>query len=168
MTREPLEDGLIGYHCLESGGIFIMADSYWRWLQRRPSRLPHLPRAWADEPSRYDSTSAKICPETGGLMQRYQVGHGFDFFIERSPTGSIWLDAGEWEALKKRQFHDELHLIFTAPWQENIKHEEIAQNEMTRMSERLGQDLVAQLSALKEALEDHPDRALALSFLNQE
>lgn len=167
MEREILEKGLVAYHCLESGGIFLPADNYWRWISQQPERLPHLPAPTEVEPTLKDSGKAKICPETGALMQRYQVGHGFDFFIDRSPTGSIWLDAGEWEALKKRQFHDELHLIFTAPWQSKIQQQELSENQEERLIERLGSDLVDRLTAMRGELANHPDRTLALTFLNQ-
>lgn len=60
-------------------------------------------------------------------MSRFRVGHGFDFTIDRSISGSIWLDGGEWGALRERQFHDEIHLIFTASWRREIQAEERAE-----------------------------------------
>jgi hypothetical protein len=168
MEPEMIEKGLVGFHCLESGGLFIPSENYWRWLHQQPERLPQLPAPSDEEPMIHDSECAKICPESGALMQRYRIGHGFGFFIERSPTGSIWLDAGEWEALKKRQFHDEIHLVFTAPWQSEILNDEITRKETERLTARLGPELLSQLTTLRKKLKNHPERMLALSVLNQE
>ncbi len=122
MQRITLEDGLIAFQCPESEGVFLPIQSYFRWLSRQSERLPHLPVSdTSPEEVAGDVESAKICPETGLIMQRFKVGHGFSFYLDRSPSGSIWFDKGEWEALRERQFHDELHLIFTAPWQRDIR-----------------------------------------------
>lgn len=167
MVAETLEEGLTAFRCPESHGIFIPAESYWRWLHQQPSRLPHLPAPSDKSPVIEDSPEAKICPETGLLMMRYRVGHGFDFYIDRSPTGSLWLDAGEWEALKERQFHDELHLIFTSPWQRDVLQQDIAAAHEERLADRLGPDLMGRLVALRQDLNGHPDKDLAMALFTQ-
>lgn len=72
------------------------------------------------------SHKVRICPETGTLMTRYKVGHGFEFSVDRSAAG-IWFDVNEWEALRSRNFHDEVHLIMTAPWQAKVRREALEQ-----------------------------------------
>jgi hypothetical protein len=72
-------------------------------------------------------------------MTKYKVGHGFRFTIDRSLTGGAWLDAGEWEALRGRNFRDEIHFIFTDPWQ---RRDESAEWERSRLAERVGRDLL--------------------------
>ncbi len=130
MNRVQLEEGLAAYQCPETEGIFLPVASYFRWLGRQPERLPQLPSSGdAAQEAPVDSGEAKICPESGQLMQRYSVGHGFAFHIDRSPSGSLWFDKGEWEALKKRQYHDDLHLIFTSPWQDKVRAERKAKAE---------------------------------------
>ena len=105
MERITLEDGLTAYQCTESGGVFVPAECYFRWLSRQADRLPHLPKSEADVEVAVedDDGRVKVCPESGQIMQRFKVGHGFSFYLDRSPSGSIWLDKGEWEALKGRQ-----------------------------------------------------------------
>jgi hypothetical protein len=165
-TLEPvtLERGLNAYRCPDSGGHYITSNDYLGWLQQQPARLPHLPEG---EPTvAPDSSSpAKICPESGTLMTRYKVGHGFTFSIDRSITGGIWLDSGEWEALKQRNFHDEIHLVFTAPWQKQIRTAQSQATYAETLNASLGQDLLDRLTAMRAELSDHPHRNLALSYL---
>jgi hypothetical protein len=98
-------------------------------------------------------------------MLRHRVGHGFAFSLDRSVTGGIWLDAGEWEALKARNFHDELHLVFTAPWQAAARREAAQKMEQELLLSRMGANLMARLDELKLALADHPHRDAALAYL---
>ena len=167
MVRETVEDGLTVFRCSETNGVFVPADSYWRWLQKQPSRLAHLPVSREEAPAIEDSDRVLICPESGMLMSRCRVGHGFDFSIDRSPHGSIWLDAGEWEALRDRQFHDELHLVFTAPWQREVRHQDFEESEKKRLEERLGAELLEKIEQLRELLAEHPDRDMALALINR-
>lgn len=171
MVREKLEPGLVVHRCPQSGGIFIPADSYWLWLRKHPSRWPQLP-VNAAEPVELPITEstdrvAKICPVSGTLMVRCRVGHGFDFHLERSTTGGIWLDGGEWERLRARNFHDELHLMFAAPWQRKVRQDEQSSGIEMRLRERLGDEVHNRLIELRSHLRDHPARSEALAFLSR-
>ena len=98
-------------------------------------------------------------------MFPYKVGHGFRFRIDRSQTRGIWLDGGEWEQLRKHNFHDELHLIFGAPWQATIRKESREQAQDQLLRERFGDELLADLRALKARLKGHPYEQEAVAFL---
>lgn len=168
MTRIALEDDLIAFQCPESEGIFLPAESYFRWLSRQSGRLPHLPKSDGDlEELIEDDDVIKICPESGQIMQRYKVGHGFSFYLDRSPSGSIWLDKGEWQALKDRQFHEELHLIFTAPWQDKVRAEQRKEVERELLVGRFGSELLAKIEDLRDELSEHEHRAFALAYLQR-
>jgi len=168
MKRVSLIENLPAYQCPESEGVFLPAESYFRWLGRQSDRLPHLPVSSEDiEEAVEDTESAKICPETGLIMQRFKVGHGFSFYLDRSPSGSIWLDKGEWEALKQRQFHDELHLIFTAPWQSKVRQRQRQEVERRILEERLGSQLLGKLDDLRSELAEHEHRQLAVAYLQR-
>lgn len=162
-----LDDGLSAYRCRDSGGIYLPAESYWRWLHGQPARLPHLPPPPDTTPPVEQSPSPRCCPETGTLMLRFKVGHGFTFSLDRSVTGGIWLDAGEWDALKSRNFHHQLHLVFTAPWQAAARREEAQKVEQDLLRSRMGADLMARLEEVKTALAEHPHRNAALAYLRQ-
>lgn len=125
---------------------------------RRGSRI-------SPPPTREEHDGVLFCPETGTLMTRWKIGHGFSFAIDRSITGGIWLDRGEWEALEARNFHDEIHLVFTAPWQKQVRSAHSQETYLATLKSTLGTDLVGQVSALRETLQNHPHRSMALAYL---
>ena len=168
MSLITLEDGLTAYQCLETEGVFLPVASYIEWLSKQPERLPQLPVDQSSEEAVFEGSSeVKICPESGYIMQRYCVGHGFNFYVDRSPNGSLWFDKGEWQALRERQFHDEIHLIFTAPWQSKVRSEQKAQAEQALLLERLGESLLTKMEELHELLQEHEYRDLAIAYLNR-
>ena len=166
LKKVVLVDGLIAYGCSKSGGKYIPLQNYWSWLQKQPTRLEHLPEASSDVPEEVESTSTKICPESGTIMLRFKVGHDFPFTIDRSITGGVWFDGGEWEALKERQFHDEIHLVFTAPLQDAVRQSISDEAHRDLLLERLGEDLFTEVKSLKGKLNDHPHREFALAYLH--
>lgn len=168
MIRVDLEEGLSVFQCPETSGIFLPITSYVRWLGKQGDRLPHLlPADSSDEELIEDSSGVKLCPESGQIMQRYRVGHGFSFYIDRAPSGSLWFDKGEWESLRQRQFHDELHLIFTSPWQDRVREEERLESERALLQQRLGEPLLTKLEELGDILGGHEYQNMALAHLQR-
>ncbi len=167
MEEVTLESGLRAYHCQRSGGYYITSADYMQWLQQQPARLPHLPKEGEPTAANPDPSPALICPETGTLMTRAKVGHGFGFSIDRSITGGVWLEKGEWEALKERNFHDEIHLIFTAPWQKHIRDERARKAYENTLETALGNLLLDRLTAVRDELAEHPHRNLAIAYLTE-
>ena len=98
-------------------------------------------------------------------MSRYRVGHWLDFRVDRSITGGIWLDAGEWESLQAGNLHRSLHLLFTSPWQKAIRDEEQAANRHRRLREHFGDDFYERLESIRKEIWAHPRCAEALAFL---
>ena len=166
MTPIELEAGLQAFQCPQSNGIFIPISNYSRWIASQPARLPQLPVS--DHCVANDSEQAKICPESGLFMSRYKVGKGFEFYLDRSPSGSIWLDAGEWEQLKQHQFHDELHLIFSSSWQQEVRSHDRAKAQRNLLESKLGADLLVQLDQLTTSLQDHEYSNMALAYLQNQ
>jgi len=162
-----LTEGLQAFQCADSGGHYIPAVCYMSWLEKQEARLPQLPESSSPHETVLEPSGARICPESGTLMTRYKVGHGFSFTIDRSITGGIWLDGGEWESLRERNFHDEINLVFTAPWQKQVRDEQAQATYEERLESALGADLVARLQALRDELADHPHRSLALGYFNE-
>ena len=160
-----LPEGLKAFRCPETGGHWIPAENYWLWQRNMPPEADHgHHETHADPTSEFEDT-VKICPESGTIMSRYKVGHGLDFRIERSITGGIWLDPGEWEALTAGNLHQELHLVFTSPWQKAIRDESRAQSYEAMLRERLGEGLFERLSGLRGDLTGHPSKAAAIAYL---
>lgn len=167
MEPVSLESGLQAFRCPQTGGHYITSGDYMQWLQQQPARLPHLPGSKESADPTPDAPRALICPESGTIMTRYKVGHGFNFSIDRSITGGVWLDGGEWEALKERNFHDEIHLVFTAPWQKHVRSAQAQATYEETLANALGGGLLEKLTALRAELLDHPHRNLALSYLSE-
>lgn len=168
LEQVTLEEGLLAYRCPETGGHWIPLENYWKW-QHRSSSIESSEAAISTTPPAGEfDTCVKLCPESGTIMTRYRVGHGLDFRIDRSITGGVWLDGGEWEALQAGNLHHELHLVFTAPWQKSVRSEEHAAQYDTMLREHLGEDFYTRLSALRVELKDHPARAEALAYLQNE
>ncbi len=167
MILTQLEDGLMAYRCEESGGYYIPSACYMRWLSQQPAITPHLPETEQDRYPDQTDAPARMCPESGTIMTRYKVGHGFTFSIDRSITGGIWLDAGEWEALRNRNFHDELNRVFTQSWQRTIRDTELHQNRRKRMEERFGIDVLNRIDSLKAELQDHPSREELIAYITE-
>lgn len=165
MEQVYLENGLEAYHCVDSGGHYIPSQAYLLWLQQQPARQPHLPDPLEPVEITTDSGKPLICPESGTIMSRFKVGHGFAFSIDRSITGGVWLDGGEWEALRQRNFHDEIHLVFTAPWQKHIRTAQAQATYEETLSSSLGPDLLNRLTTLRTELMEHPHRNLAIAYL---
>lgn len=168
LERVELEPGLIAFRCPETGGHWIPAQNYWRWRSTLPATAVVEEESHAAAPvpvSEYDG-AVKLCPESGTVMMRYRVGHGQSFRIERSHTGGIWLDGGEWEALCSGHLQNSIHLIFTAPWQKAVRQQELNEHQQAHLRERLGGELFEKLQALRLDLAEHPQRSAALAFLH--
>lgn len=167
LVKTELEPHLIAFHCPESGGYYLPAESYWRWLGKNPTRLPQLPHSGENLPEEEEITSSRLCPESGMLMTRYKVGHGFSFSIDRSPSGGIWLDKGEWEALREHNFHDELHLIFTLPWQNKVRRAESQEKLDQLLRDRIGAEAVEKAQDFRDWMEAQPDQSAIMAFLQR-
>lgn len=167
LPLEPVTfaEGLKAYRCPETGGHWIPAENYWLWQRSLPPATDHGHHETHANPTGEFDDTVKFCPETGTIMSRYKVGHGLDFRIERSVTGGIWLDPGEWEALTAGNFHQELHLVFTTPWQNAIREESRSQSYESMLQSRLGEELFQRLTALREDLTEHPAKAVAIAYL---
>ena len=165
MEHVELEPGLAAYRCPETGGHWLPVENYQRWQVKQPPAEPtheivSVPATVSD----FDDVP-KQCPESGAVMMRYRVGHGLPFRIDRSRTGGVWLDQGEWEALKASGLHVFIHRFSTAPGQQVVRQQEMEATVQTQLQQRLGADLFQRLTALREELAHHPQRDAALAYL---
>lgn len=167
MERATLDEELTVFRCPETGGIYITLEQYWRWRKNAGDEGAELGPAGAVPPASEHDDAVKICPESGMLMTRYRVGHGLPFRIDRSVTGGVWLDAGEWEALKAGGLHRNLHLVFTAPWQKAIRDAELEDRYERRLREHLGDEFFARLQTIRDEIREHPSGVEALAFLKR-
>lgn len=165
LVRCEIEKGLAAFQCPVSKGYWIPLQSYFTWREKSPRSVTPLPDGY--EPSfEHDSKSALFCPESGRLLHRYKVGQGLPFRVDRSPvTGGVWLDQGEWQALKSKDLHDQLHLVFTAPYQRNLRAADLARTFHEVLETRLGTEDFQKVQDFKTWMESHPETGYILSFL---
>ncbi len=159
MELREIEPGLGVYECPKSGGLWIPLQSYLTWQAQQPpgAAAPsgRCPAALQDDAQQ----RALICPESGRLLLRYRVGHGLPFHLDRSSaTGGVWLDKGEWEALKSRGLHVTLHLIFTAAYQRQIRSSEYVERLTETFRNRIGAADFSMVAEFGAWLAHHPNR----------
>jgi Zn-finger nucleic acid-binding protein len=159
MRPKTIEPGLDVFECPKSGGLWIPLLSYLAWKEKQPDKPAELPVGDTPVPQDDSKRRALICPESGRLLLRYGVGHGFQFHVEHSPaTGGVWLDKGEWEALKSKGLHVGLHLIFTASYQRQIRSAEYNQTLNETFRDRIGAADFARVAEFGAWLASHPKR----------
>lgn len=164
LSAIELEEDLPVHVCADCDGHWISGRGYHDWLQRRGETLPE--RAYeGPEITVGDTQQAKICPECSRILLRYNVGRGTGFAIDHcGACNGVWLDRGEWDALKGRNLHDEVNRIFTAPWQSQARREERRQNLDHIYARRFGDDY-DEIKRVRQWLESHPERDRLLAFL---
>jgi Zn-finger nucleic acid-binding protein len=159
MHLREIEPGLSVYECPISGGLWIPLPAYLAWKEQHPEATI-TPSDGAAPVTQDDSRNrALICPESGRLLIRYPVGHGLAFHIDHSPaTGGVWLDKGEWEALKTKGLHGSLNLIFTAAYQRQVRSTEYVQELTNTFRDRIGAADFAKVEEFGAWLAQHPKR----------
>src|SRR5437660_1447550 len=122
ITRE-LDANLSSQQCDNCGGNWIRGAEYWKWVEEHQSDLPE--RLYETESLSPAEPGLPIdCPECRFRMVKYLAGRGLNFTIDHCHgCKGIWLDANEWEALRRRNLHDDLHLMLTSFWQNEAQHE---------------------------------------------
>ena len=162
-----LEEHLKAENCQKCQGSWISSERYWQWLDIHGDILPEkIPEIHFDTK---DSQQAKLCPECNRILVKYKVGHGVNFFLDHcSNCNGVWFDKNEWESLKERNLHDEVHYIFTKSWQKQILKEEIESNLDTLYRNKFGVEDYLNLRKFKQWLDKHPQRLALLAYLNDE
>ena len=169
LQSKEIEPGLLGYECPQSGGYWIPLQAYEQWKANQPplAETASLPPDQAVSVGPDPKRTALICPESGVVMLRYKAGQGLPFHIDRSPaTGGVWLDRGEWQALKQRGLHMELNLIFTASYQRDLRSAEYAQSLEKVFQERIGQADFQRVAEFKEWISRHPKHRDIMCYLS--
>ena len=160
-----LESELKAATCASCGGKWISASDYWNWLDRHGETL--LEKEPEEAPIEVsDNQKAKICPWCRHIMLRYKVGRGLNFTLDQCGNcNSIWFDRNEWEALKQRNLHDEVHLVFSAPWQDRIRKEETHQLLDSLYKKRFKEDY-DRVRQIKDWIDNHPEKDEILAYLS--
>jgi Zn-finger nucleic acid-binding protein len=167
MVATKIEESLSGMECPVCKGVWISPNSYWQWLKDKGSVLPEKPQEYTLRVELSDSKNIKVCPECSHFMTRRKVGHGIPFCVERCETcGGIWLDRNEWNVLKSRNLHDEIHFIFSEPWQKTVTREEQRKSNEVLAKKILGETDFKKILDVQKWLSNHPHKNFVMAYLN--
>lgn len=165
LQAQDLEENLRTLRCGRCKGHWVQAFQYWRWLEQQGREAPERP---ADETAALPvkDSQAKLCPECGRILWHCRVGHGLDFYIDRcSNCGGLWFDSNEWQVLKSRNLHDDVHFVFSGAWQYRVREDERAESVEQRLLRMLGEADLGEARRIKAWIDAHPQRELLRSFL---
>lgn len=186
LNRNSLEEYLAVNSCTSCSGHWISSYDYWHWLEWRinptaksepdpsgatldavMSLSDQLPGTSCAPDT--DNRRAIFCPDCQHLMRKAKVGHGLEFYLDRcSHCGGVWFDEHEWAFLQATGLDSKVHLIFSEPWQAQIRQDEFKKVLQQTYRSNLGNDDYARAIAIKEWINNHPNKGYLLSLLNQE
>jgi Zn-finger nucleic acid-binding protein len=112
-----------------------------------------------------------MCPAGHSILTRARVdlGNGDSFHLDRCPQcRGIWFDEGEWGRLASARMLHLLGNLWNPIWQKQVRQSEARVAHLERLKERLGADLMGRLEHVASALREHPHRAEALAYLEEE
>jgi len=153
--------------CPQCEGKWLPSVNYRAWLAAYQERLPE--RAAHEIFEIHDDQSVKLCPECRRILLRYKVKADLGFLLDHcSSCNGVWFDKNEWEALASRHLHDELHLIFTEPWQRKVEREESRLQQQRLLKRRLGEEDYEELKRVYAWLWAHPQHHILLAHLSSQ
>lgn len=164
---KDLEANLSAYSCQKCEGIWLSSRKYFDWLEKHGPKLPEKPYSEIAFETDY-SKGAKICPECSRILVKYKVGHGINFCIDNCGVcNGVWLDRNEWEILKDRNLHDEIHRVFTTSWQRGVREENTREQLEKLYSRNFGAADYAKLREFKAWLNSHAQKKRMIAYLNE-
>lgn len=160
-----LEQGLSSQHCPTCGGNWIQGGEYWKWVEVHGSE--HAERLIEKEDLTLAEPGLPIdCPECRFRMVKFLVGRGLNFTLDHCEgCKGIWLDRNEWEALKKRNLHDDLNLMFTSFWQTEANRTARKQRMEGIYTGRFGAEDYAEIKRIRWWLDTKTNREELLAYL---
>ena len=165
LEPDSLEEGqLASRRCPNCNGHWIRTADFWKWRARRQN-APELPAPEAST-APPEPAGLRICPDCDYVLARYQVGRGLGFSVDRCRNcEGAWLDGGEWEALRSRNLHDDLPLIFDEAWQRSARRAMQEQATEDNFRRRLGDEDFQRAQEIREWLDPHPKRSELFAYL---
>ena len=166
LAGREMESGLLASGCPDCGGNWINSFQYWKWREVHGPDLPERPPEAETSTPVDENGRGKLCPECGHILLPYKVGHDLPFSLDRCGNcGGMWFDGSEWEALRGRNLHDDVHFIFGRSWQAEVAKREREATHEEILRARFGGEDLEQLRRIKVWLESHPSKDAMLAFL---
>jgi len=165
MSPIELAPDFAGLTCGECSGVWIARGNYDAWRAKQPGDLPEVPA-----PAQIavgDTRKAKICPQCAHLMLPYRIGHGLSFSIDYCcACGGVWCDRDEWDALKAKQLHDNLHEIVSTHWQTDARRIDVQEAIEQSYKRQIG-EAYEKAAELRAWLRQQPQQSLLIAYLSQ-
>ena len=165
LVTKELEPNLSAGQCPSCQGHWIAGAEYWKWVEEHGSDAAE--RVHHNENLKLAEPGLPIdCPECRFRMVKYLVGRGLPFTIDHCHgCKGIWLDGNEWEALRKRNLHDDLNLMFTSFWQTEAQRLARKQKLEQIYTSRFGEADYAEIKRIRYWLEGKTNREELMAYL---
>jgi len=165
MHRVELEAGLPAFTCDSCAGHWFRFGDYLTWRERQPGNVPEVPPEAGGELAVASDGRVRRCPDCDHLLARHRVGHGVPFALDRcGGCHGVWFDRAEWETLRARGLHDDVHQMFGPGWQFAARAEDRRQRVEAQFQRQLGTDYdrTREFAAWVAA---HPRRSEILAYV---
>jgi len=163
MAPVDLAPDLTAMACSTCSGVWLDRAKYDAWRAKQPADLPETNTAV--QVAVTDTHKAKICPQCGHLLLPYRVGHGLPFSIDYcGACGGVWCDRGEWNAIKAKNLHDNLHDIVSQHWQTAVRQTEVQEAIEQTYARQLGAAYM-KVREFRAWLRGQPQKTLIAAYL---
>jgi Zn-finger nucleic acid-binding protein len=164
LEMKVLDRGLPAHLCESCGGHWISSTAYWYWLEQRGVNVAENEASAQIEVA--DNQQSKLCPECSRIMLMFRVGHQLNFALDQCAScNGVWFDKNEWESLKEKNLHDDIHLIFTASWQDEVRNEERRKAFEKIYISKFGEEDYIELIRVRAWLNAHSNQQEMIAFL---
>ncbi len=162
-----LEPGLNVMSCPECAGVFLEHFPYTEWAKSAGHADIDKPVKINVKPSS-ERAGAKFCAHCKSYLVKYDVAADASFTIDRcGKCGGMWLDGNEWDQLKSRSLHTDIHRIFSTDWQSQIRANEHGKALEDIWREQFGSDY-EELMRIKKWIDSHAKAPEVYAFLQAE
>lgn len=166
LDAEDERPQLQGFRCPDEHGVFLPSDVYIEWQGTEDSDEPRPEAVTIDADGVGDVKQAKLCPQDGRIMSRFQVSPG-GFWLDRCGScGGAWFDGHEWDATVEAGLHERLSSVFSDAWQRRVEDATARQGRHARLEAAAGPEDLKRVDEVRDWIWAHPQRHLLLARLN--
>jgi len=165
LVSKELEKNLGSQQCPSCRGNWIAGAEYWNWIEQHRTDLAD--RVVENETLSLAEPGLPIdCPECRFRMVKYFVGRDLSFTLDHCHgCKGIWLDGNEWEALRKRNLHDDLNLMFNSFWQNEAQRQQRKKKMEQIYVSRFGEEDYSEIKRIRYWLETKTNREELIAYL---
>lgn len=170
LIKKSGENRPLGKTCSKCEGHWITYPDYQAWLKNQKHNKVESEADSVEAKISYESTKhALLCPDCGRILQKYRIAHDLDLILDHcGGCHGVWFDNNEWEAIKTKGIHKEVHLFFTDAWQTQMR-DEISKKTMEAVyDEKFGPETHKELKRLKEWLDQQPQQSALIAYLKSD